>query len=101
MGFFIWGHRRWAFLVAFCLLAVPSGAWAVTRAPDLGTGEFSLLYWRYLCRGQPQSETTVNASGRESSREPARRELSCPLQRWKVRTLPGADRVIEVVEDAT
>jgi hypothetical protein len=97
MGFFIWGHRRWALAIAFCLFALPAPAMAVTRAPDLGTGEFSLLYWRYLCRGQPQFETTTA----EARREPARRELSCPLQRWKVRTLPGADRVIEVVEDAT
>lgn len=74
---------------ALGVLAVP--ALALTRVPTPGTGEASLLYWRYLCRGQPQAE-------REATE---RRELSCPSQRWKVRTLLGQDRVVEVVEDAS
>lgn len=89
MGVFNWGSAQaWAFTLCFLFA---SSASALTRSPAVRTGEPSLLYWRYLCRGQPQYEKTV--SGRQ-------RELSCPHQRWKVRTELNQDQVIEVVEDA-
>jgi hypothetical protein len=87
------------------LVMLSSSAQALTRVPAPGTGEASLLYWRYLCRSQPQTETQPQASARkpqsESSASRERRELSCPLQHWKVRTHPGEDKVVEVVEDAS
>jgi hypothetical protein len=75
-----------AFLVGFPATPVLS----LTRAPMSDTGEFSLLYWRYLCRNQPQEEEEIRGN---------RRELKCPNQRWKVRTRVEDDQVLEVVED--
>lgn len=82
--------RGIAFVVA-ALIAGSTPACALTRAPASGTGESSLLYWRYLCRGQPQEQIQIKN----------KRELSCPSQRWRVNTRVGEDRVIEVIEDAS
>lgn len=84
------GLGQW-FLVLLSLCFANLEAQALTRAPMQGTGEPALIYWRYLCRGQPQ----------ETNETKQYRELSCPSQLWKVRTKIGEDRVVEVVEDAS
>jgi hypothetical protein len=61
---------------------------ASTRAPA-SVSEKSLLYWRYLCRHQPQTEVVRNQV----------RELSCPSQGWKVRAALDGSGVTEVSED--
>ena len=70
-------------LFVFMLLCASSASEA--RLPE-SKGESSLLYWRYLCRGQVQKETV---SGQM-------RELSCPSQGWRVRAHESQGRVREV-----
>jgi hypothetical protein len=65
---------------------------ARTRAPRT-ENEKSLLYWRYLCENQPQSEVTKSDHAPNSPII-----LICPSQNWKVHA--DGDQVREVVEDA-
>ena len=81
-----WIH---AFIVIFL---ASYGAEARTRAPKT-ENERSLLYWRYLCENQPQSETIKTENSSHYSIE-----LTCSSQNWKVRA--ENDQVREVVEDA-
>ena len=78
-------------LVIFCLLVI-TPAQARTRVPKTDN-ERSLLYWRYLCENQPQSETVKTDHAPSSPIE-----LVCPAQGWKVHA--DGDQVREVVEDA-
>lgn len=69
-----------------------SSAEARTRAPKT-ENENSLLYWRYLCENQAQTETVKPDHAPNSPIV-----LSCPSQNWKVHA--DGDQVREVVEDA-
>ena len=72
-------------VLIFC--AFTSLASAATRAPS-SVEENSLLYWRYLCRNQPQTQTISSGI----------LELSCmgQNQSWKVRANARDGRVSEV-----
>ena len=76
----------------FCLLGLTTASEARTRAPKTDN-ERSLLYWRYLCENQPQSETVKSETTPNSPVE-----LHCFSQNWKV--FADGETVREVVEDA-
>lgn len=78
--------RSFSWLFLFCSLAV--NASATTRAPK-NASEKSLLYWRYLCQGQAQTDV-VRAKNRE---------FSCLGQGWKVVASQDDSLVKEVVEN--
>jgi hypothetical protein len=54
------------------------------------SAEHSLLYWRYLCRGEKQDESIHNQQ----------REFKCPSQGWVVRTPASSGVVKEIVDDS-
>ena len=74
--------------LCFWICVFTSNAMATTRAPS-SVEENSLLYWRYLCREQPQVEVVSAATI----------ELSCPNQSWKVKAGNRDGRVSEVLQD--
>jgi len=74
------------------MLMVSVQAEARTRAPR-SENERSLLYWRYLCENQPQTESPARDHAPN-----APITLQCLSQNWAVHT--DGDQVREVVEDA-
>ena len=68
------------------LLGTAEGAFA--RLPATNS-EHSLLYWRYLCRGEKQEEAIHKEE----------REFKCPSQGWMVRTPASNGIVKEIVDD--
>ena len=70
------------------VIAVTAPARATTRAPA-SVSESSLLYWRYLCREQPQKQSISKGT----------LELSCPAQAWTVRANARDGKVSEVVNE--
>ncbi len=62
---------------------------AFARLPETQS-ERSLLYWRYLCRGEVQQEV-INAS--------QMRELKCPKLGWAVRAPASGGPVKEIIEN--
>jgi hypothetical protein len=85
---------RLFFLVSISLLLIVflERAQAITRAPR-NSNEASLIYWRYLCENQQQTEKTESFSNTN-----VQIELKCPSQHWLIRSQGG--QVIEVVENA-
>lgn len=61
---------------------------ALARLPETKS-ERSLLYWRYLCRDEPQEEIVSENT----------RELKCPSLGWKVRAPASVGQVQEVIEE--
>ena len=85
--------RLFSVLMYFAFsIALVSPVEARTRAPK-SENERSLLYWRYLCENQPQTETSKADHAPNSPIE-----LACPSQNWKVQA--DGEQVREVVEDA-
>ena len=80
------------FLHLVVTLLISVQAEAGTRAPR-SENERSLLYWRYLCENQPQTETPIRDHVVN-----APITLQCLSQNWTVRA--DGDQVREVVEDA-
>lgn len=58
----------------FLFVLLVAGQQALARLPETKS-EQSLLYWRYLCRNEPQREV---ASAKV-------REFSCPSEGWTVK----------------
>ncbi|MBC7396762.1 MAG: hypothetical protein H7333_04890 [Bdellovibrionales bacterium] len=79
--------RTFSRLFLFLPIGICVSSAAFARAPD-SQAEHSLLYWRYLCREQPQEETILNQV----------RELKCPVQGWVVRTPASEGKVKEILE---
>ena len=76
-----------AFSRLFAFVVVLLGPNASARLPETKSEE-SLLYWRYLCRNEPQKERVDSKF----------RELSCPEQGWVVRADPESGKVREVLQ---
>ena len=76
-------------LFLFALLTA-LGTTSVTfaRAPEKRS-ERSLLYWRYLCRGEKQEESVKGDV----------RELKCTSQNWAVRTPASSGVVKEIIDE--
>jgi hypothetical protein len=62
---------------------------AFARLPST-SAEHSLLYWRYLCRGEKQEETIRKDE----------REFKCLSQSWIVRTPASSGVVKEIIDEA-
>jgi hypothetical protein len=78
---------RTLFLCTIFLIVAQASAHAGTRAPNT-EGEYSLLYWRYLCREHVQVEIKTASSI----------QLECPSQNWKVKANSRDGQVMELQE---
>jgi hypothetical protein len=70
------------------LLVLGTASTAFARLPEKRS-ERSLLYWRYLCRGEKQEETVTSDT----------RELKCVSQNWAVRTPASSGVVKEIIDE--
>jgi len=71
------------------LMLVGSAEGAFARLPST-SAEHSLLYWRYLCRGEKQEESVKREE----------REFKCPSQGWTVRTPASSGVVKEIIDES-
>jgi hypothetical protein len=70
------------------LLFFGAASTTFARLPE-NRSERSLLYWRYLCRGEKQEETLAQDT----------RELKCFSQNWTVRTPASSGVVKEIIDE--